>query len=104
VRGAGAESCNQILALVEDGQVDLVISDMAPNMNGNKAVDQPRSMYLVELAVEMATQVLDPGGDFVAKVFQDDGYDALLKDLRSKFTKVYTRKSSASRPRSRECM
>ena len=93
---------NQLLALLDGDRADLVISDMAPNMSGTKAVDQPRSMYLVELAVEMAGQVLAPGGTFIAKAFQGEGYDALLKDLRSKFSKVYTRKPDASRPRSRE--
>ncbi len=82
--------------------VDLVISDMAPNMSGMTAVDQPRAMYLVELALDMALRVLRPGGDFVAKVFQGEGFDALLGECRPAFDKVLTRKPAASRPRSRE--
>jgi len=85
-----------------DGPVDLVISDMAPNMSGNAAVDIPGAMYLVELALDMARQTLRPGGRFVAKVFQGEGFDALLADMRSMFDKVYSRKPDASRARSRE--
>lgn len=83
-------------------EVDVVMSDMAPNMSGNKGVDIPRAMYLVELAVELADQVLRPGGDLLMKVFQGEGYEALLQDLRSKYQKVITRKPKASRPRSKE--
>jgi 23S rRNA (uridine2552-2'-O)-methyltransferase len=92
----------QILAAIGDSPVDLVISDMAPNMSGMSTVDQPRSMYLVELALDMARQVLAPGGSFVAKVFQGEGFDALYRDVRDSFGKVLTRKPRASRPRSRE--
>lgn len=91
-----------LLALIGDSRVDLVISDMAPNMSGMSAVDQPRAMYLVELAVDMAEQVLTPGGVLVSKVFHGEGFDAFLKDLRQKFTTVHTRKPDASRARSRE--
>lgn len=87
--------------LGEDG-ADLVISDMAPNMSGIRDVDQPASMYLVELAVDMAAQVLKPGGAFVAKVFQGEGFDQLIRDLRGSYSSVVTRKPGASRPRSRE--
>ena len=92
----------QILAAIGDSPVDLVISDMAPNMSGMNAVDQPRSMYLVELALDMARRVLAPGGSFVAKVFQGEGFDELIRDARGSFDKVLTRKPEASRPRSRE--
>jgi 23S rRNA (uridine2552-2'-O)-methyltransferase len=92
----------QILSVVGDAPVDSVISDMAPNMSGLTAVDQPRSMYLVELAVDMARRILTPGGSFVAKVFQGEGFDALIRDVRSDFGRVLTRKPKASRPRSRE--
>ncbi len=91
-----------ILAAIGEAPVDVVISDMAPNMSGVNAVDQPRSMYLVELALDMARQVLAPGGSFVAKVFQGEGFDELFRDARSAFAKVLTRKPKASRPRSRE--
>ncbi|AQA19956.1 23S rRNA (uridine(2552)-2'-O)-methyltransferase [Halioglobus japonicus] len=92
----------EILAAIGDAPVDLVVSDMAPNMSGVTAVDQPRSMYLVELALDMARNVLAPGGSFVAKVFQGEGFDELFRDTRESFDKVLTRKPKASRPRSRE--
>ncbi|MBN7795884.1 23S rRNA (uridine(2552)-2'-O)-methyltransferase RlmE [Parahaliea mediterranea] len=92
----------RILAAIGEAPVDLVMSDMAPNMSGVNAVDQPRSMYLVELALDMATRVLAPGGSFVAKVFQGEGFDELFRATRDGFGKVLTRKPSASRPRSRE--
>ena len=83
-------------------RADVVISDMAPNMTGVEATDQPRSIYLCELSLDMACQILKPGGSFVAKVFQGDGSEAFLKDVRSHFNKVKIRKPKASRPRSRE--
>lgn len=91
-----------ILAALGDTPVDVVLSDMAPNMSGVTAVDQPRSMYLVELALDLATRVLPSGGSFVAKVFHGEGFEALLTEARQHFTKVLTRKPDASRPRSRE--
>jgi 23S rRNA (uridine2552-2'-O)-methyltransferase len=91
-----------ILAAVGDSPVDLVISDMAPNLSGLTAVDQPRAMYLVELALDMARQVLGPGGGFVTKIFQGEGFDALIREARISFERVVTRKPRASRPRSRE--
>ncbi len=93
---------NQLMAIVDGRPVDLVISDMAPNMSGVPSIDQPGSMYLVELALDMARQVLRPNGQFVAKVFQGDGFDEYVKDVRQSFTKVLIRKPKASRPRSRE--
>jgi 23S rRNA (uridine2552-2'-O)-methyltransferase len=92
----------QILAAIDGQSVDVVVSDMAPNMSGMTAVDQPRAMYLVELALDLARRVLAPGGSFVAKVFQGEGFDALVRDARTSFDKVLTRKPQASRPRSRE--
>jgi 23S rRNA (uridine2552-2'-O)-methyltransferase len=85
-----------------DGRVDLVISDMAPNISGNAASDIPSAMYLVELALDMAQQTLKPGGNFVAKVFQGEGFEDLISQMRSMFNKVYSRKPDASRARSRE--
>lgn len=93
---------DEIMAVLDDRQVDVVISDMAPNMSGVNATDQYSSMYLVELALDMARQVLKPNGSFCAKVFQGVGYDEYLKDVRSSFSKVMIRKPAASRPRSRE--
>ena len=81
---------------------DLVLSDMAPNMSGMDAVDQPRGIYLVELALDFACQWLRPGGNFVTKVFQGEGFDGLLAQCRENFEKVVICKPKASRPRSRE--
>lgn len=92
----------EILKAIGDEHADLVISDMAPNMSGNSAVDQPQSMYLVELALDMASQVLRPGGNYLVKVFQGEGFDEYLKAMRGMFTSVVTRKPDASRARSRE--
>jgi 23S rRNA (uridine2552-2'-O)-methyltransferase len=83
-------------------KADVVISDMAPNVTGVETIDQPKSIYLCELSLDMARLILKPGGSFVAKVFQGDGSDAFLKDVRSSFKKVKVRKPKASRPRSRE--
>ena len=94
------------LALLEEAldghNVDLVLSDMAPNMSGMGAVDQPRAMYLAELALAFAEKWLEPGGSFVVKVFHGEGFDDFVKQTRSLFEKVQVRKPSASRPRSRE--
>ncbi|HID00206.1 MAG TPA: 23S rRNA (uridine(2552)-2'-O)-methyltransferase RlmE [Piscirickettsiaceae bacterium] len=92
----------QLLGALAGRAVDLVMSDMAPNMSGNAAVDIPRAMYLAELAVDFADQALKPGGDLLLKVFQGEGFDQLVRDLRQKYAKVVTRKPKASRPRSRE--
>ncbi len=91
-----------LLAELQGGKADLVISDMAPNMSGISEIDQPQSMYLVELALDMAREVLKPKGDFVAKVFQGEGFDAFMKDCRASFQKVAIRKPDSSRARSRE--
>jgi 23S rRNA (uridine2552-2'-O)-methyltransferase len=87
---------------LERKTVDLVISDMAPNLSGVNAVDQPRSIYLCELALDFARSVLKPGGGLVTKVFHGEGFDAFIKDARSSFRRVVTRKPRASRPKSRE--
>ena len=92
----------QLLSALDGQPVDLVLSDMAPNMSGVNAVDQPRSMYLVELALDMALRVLAPGGAFVTKVFQGEGFDDWFREVRDSFERVVTRKPRASRPRSRE--
>jgi len=82
--------------------VDLVMSDMAPNISGIDSVDQPRGMYLAELALDFAREALCEGGTLLMKVFQGEGYDVFYRDLRKDFKKVVTRKPKASRPRSRE--
>ena len=92
----------ELLQVLEGQETDLVISDIAPNISGMEAVDQPRAMYLAELAVDFAERVLRPEGDLLMKVFQGEGFDALLKDLRGRYQKVVMRKPRASRPRSRE--
>jgi 23S rRNA (uridine2552-2'-O)-methyltransferase len=81
---------------------DVVLSDMAPNMSGLAAVDQPRAMLLAELALDLALRMLRPGGAFACKVFQGEGFETLLADARTGFERVQTRKPAASRPRSRE--
>jgi len=93
---------DQLLAALEGRTVDLVLSDMAPNTSGIKAVDQPSSLYLAELALDFASQRLRSGGDFLVKAFQGEGFDNLLKVLRAAFTTVTPRKPRASRPRSAE--
>ena len=91
-----------LLAAVGKNGADLVMSDMAPNISGTRAVDQPRSMNLVELALDMARRVLKPGGSFVCKVFQGEGFDAFVRDARNSFERVRVIKPKASRPGSRE--
>lgn len=93
---------NALLGRVCDKKVQVVMSDMAPNMSGTPAVDIPRAMYLVELALDMCRSALAPGGCLIIKVFQGDGFDQYLRDVRSLFTKVKVRKPDASRARSRE--
>jgi len=92
----------QLLKSLGDRPVDLVMSDMAPNMSGMKDMDQPRAMHLTELALDLANQVLRKDGDIVVKVFQGEGFDEYLRDLKKAFNKVLTRKPDASRARSRE--
>ncbi|NDL61401.1 MULTISPECIES: 23S rRNA (uridine(2552)-2'-O)-methyltransferase RlmE [Enterobacterales] len=91
-----------LLERVGESKVQVVMSDMAPNMSGTPAVDIPKAMYLVELALEMCRDVLAPGGSFLVKVFQGEGFDEYLREIRSLFTKVKIRKPDASRARSRE--
>jgi 23S rRNA (uridine2552-2'-O)-methyltransferase len=91
-----------VLARIGAAKVDLVLSDMAPNMAGIDAVDQPRSMYLAELALEFADRVLAPGGDLLVKLFQGEGFDRIIRDARSRYGRVVTKKPKASRTRSPE--
>ena len=92
----------QLLEIIGEGGADLVMSDMAPNMSGVDAVDQPRGMYLAELAADLARTVLKPGGDFLVKLFQGTEFDDYVRALRGEYDKVSIRKPKASRPRSRE--
>ena len=91
-----------LLERIQPDMVDVVLSDMAPNMSGNLASDQPRAMYLVELALDMCRQVLAPDGSFAVKVFQGEGFDQYLAEVRSMFKVVKIRKPDSSRDRSRE--
>ncbi|MBI0157589.1 MULTISPECIES: 23S rRNA (uridine(2552)-2'-O)-methyltransferase RlmE [Gilliamella] len=93
---------NALLERVGEEKVQVVMSDMAPNMSGQPAVDIPRAMYLVELALDMCKDVLAPNGSFIVKVFQGEGFEEYLKTVRSLFKTVKIRKPEASRARSRE--
>lgn len=91
-----------LLERIQPDMVNVVLSDMSPNMSGNLASDQPRAMYLVELALDMCRQVLAPNGSFAVKVFQGEGFDQYLAEIRSMFNVVKIRKPDSSRDRSRE--
>ncbi len=97
-----AEVFDAIMAEVGDRQVDVVLSDMAPNTAGNSAIDQPRMMYLCELAVDFALSTLPKGGALIMKVFQGEGTQELRKQMQQDFSKIRSIKPSASRPRSKE--
>jgi 23S rRNA (uridine2552-2'-O)-methyltransferase len=93
---------DEILARIAGRPVDLVMSDMAPNLSGLDVVDQPRAMYLTELALDFSRQVLKPGGTLLAKVFQGSGFQELVRATREAFDDVRLRKPRASRARSAE--
>ena len=97
-----AEVFDSIMAEVGDRQVDVVLSDMAPNTSGNSAVDQPRMMYLCELAVDFALATLPEGGALIMKMFQGAGEQELRKQMQEKFSKIRSIKPDASRARSKE--
>ena len=96
------EVLDRLLNSLGVDKADLVISDMAPNISGMGAVDQPRAMYLAELALDLCREVLRPGGDLLVKLFQGEGFDAYMAELRRVFRQVRVRKPKASRARSRE--
>lgn len=96
------EAVKALEALLNGGRVDLVLSDMAPNMSGVESVDQARAMHLAELARDFALEWLKPGGDFLVKLFHGAGFDDYVRDLRRHFDKVVVRKPKASRARSPE--
>ncbi len=93
---------NELLNKIGGKNVDIVMSDMAPNMSGNDAIDQAKSMYLVELALDMCHQVLKANGSFVVKVFMGEGFESFMKAIQNAFKTVKTRKPESSRARSRE--
>jgi 23S rRNA (uridine2552-2'-O)-methyltransferase len=96
------ETLSALESALGGSRLDLVMSDMAPNMSGVAAIDQAKSMYLAELAFEFAVKHLKPGGHFLVKVFQGEGFDGFVQRCRKAFKKVLVRKPDASRPRSRE--
>ena len=96
------EIYQQLLTQLKGQAVDIVLSDMAPNMSGVPAVDKPKAIYLVEIALDFALQVLKPGGSFLTKVFQGEGSEEFIKQMRKAFEKVIIRKPDASRDRSSE--
>jgi 23S rRNA (uridine2552-2'-O)-methyltransferase len=93
---------DQLLQQLGDQTVDWVISDMLPNLSGVESVDQPKSIYLTELALDLALKVLNKQGGFLAKVLQGEGFDSFLQQVKQHFKKVTIRKPKASRDRSRE--
>jgi 23S rRNA (uridine2552-2'-O)-methyltransferase len=93
---------DELLTLIGNRPVDLVISDMAPNLSGAKAVDQPAMMYLAELAIDLTCQVMKPEGVFIAKIFQGEGFDQFVRHVRTVFNSVSIKKPDASRAKSRE--
>ncbi len=93
------ESINNLLA---GEKIDIILSDMAPNISGIRSTDQARAMNLAELALDMANDVLAPGGVFLVKLFQGDGFNEFHKQVQQTFKKVVFRKPKASRPKSRE--
>ena len=96
------EILNQLLNEIGNRPVDLVISDMAPNLTGMKAVDQPAMIYLAELAVDLVQQVMTTDGIFIAKLFQGEGFDEFVRNTRKVFNVVSLKKPDASRSKSRE--
>lgn len=96
------ETLAELKRLIGAQPVDLVMSDMAPNLSGNRAIDQPRSLALNDEALLFAREVLRPGGDFLVKAFQGEGIDAFTRELKVHFKTVKTLKPKASRPESRE--
>ena len=93
---------DELMNQIKGSSIDIVLSDMAPNMSGQLSVDQPKSMYLADLAIDFALKILSRNGHFIVKVFQGDGFDEYVKKSRSSFRKVSIIKPKASRPRSKE--
>ena len=93
---------DDLLKMTDGSKVNVVLSDLAPNMSGQLSVDQPKSMYLADLAIDMATKTLEINGGFIVKVFQGDGFDDYLHNARKVFKKVSVIKPKASRSRSKE--
>ncbi len=96
------EVLDDLKAIINSNKVDIIFSDMAPNISGLKAIDQPHAMYLAELAFDMCQHFLKKGGVLLIKVFQGEGTENLISNIRPQFTKVIIRKPKASRQRSKE--
>ncbi|RDH81197.1 MAG: 23S rRNA (uridine(2552)-2'-O)-methyltransferase RlmE [endosymbiont of Galathealinum brachiosum] len=96
------EIFDELLNTLGSDKPDLVICDMAPNMSGQQAVDIPRAMYMAELALDLSQQVLKPEGGLLVKLFQGEGFDEYVKQMRLHFNRVVMRKPKASRARSKE--
>lgn len=97
-----AEVLETLYKVLDNAPINIVMSDMAPNISGSKGIDQPRAIYLGELALDTARTVLTPGGTFLVKMFQGDGFDTFHQDIRKSFSQVVIRKPKASRSRSNE--
>ncbi len=96
------EVLQNLYTILDNSAINLIMSDMAPNMSGNKDTDQARSVYLAELALAMAEEVLVKNGSFLIKAFQGSGFENLHRDIQCRFNKVVIKKPKASRPRSNE--
>lgn len=96
------DTYDTLLAQLKGDKINLVLSDMAPNLSGVSATDQPKSMYLAELALDFCQQSLEPGGSHVVKLFQGEGFDQHIQALRQNFQRVVIVKPDSSRARSRE--
>ena len=93
---------DDLTEFTDGARFNVVLSDMAPNMSGQLSVDQPKSMHLADLAIDMAIKTLEKNGSFIVKVFQGEGFDAYVQNARNSFKKVSVIKPKASRPRSKE--
>lgn len=92
----------KLMSIIPNHSVDVLLSDMAPNMSGNKAIDNPKAMYLAEITLDFGQKVLKKGASLLMKVFHGEGFDELVKQIRKDFDKVSVRKPEASRARSKE--
>ena len=93
---------DDLTEFTDEAKFNVVLSDMAPNMSGQLSVDQPKSMHLADLAIDMAIKTLEKNGSFIVKVFQGEGFDAYVQNARNSFKTVSVIKPKASRPRSKE--
>lgn len=97
-----ASTCDNIMQQLDNQAVDVVLSDMAPNMSGQRSVDQPKAIHLAELVIDFAKRVLRKNGTLLLKVFQGEGCEQMRQDIKAQFNKATDCTPKASRPRSRE--